>query len=60
MRFVVDDRGVIHSTRFAYTGRTDGRELRVVERLRYTGLGTTTVQPPAWLRTGLNETSATG
>jgi len=60
VRFVVDDRGVIHSTRFAYTGRTDGRELRVVERLRYTGLGTTTVQPPAWLRTGLNETSATG
>lgn len=60
IRFVVDDRGVVHRARFAYTARADGRELRVIERLRYTDLGSTTVRPPTWLRTGLNETSSTG
>lgn len=55
--FVVDDRGAIHSAQFAYTGRADGRELHVVERLRYTELGTATVREPPWIGTALNETS---
>lgn len=58
--FVVNDRGVVHSARFAYMGRADGRELHVVERLRYTELGTATVREPSWIGTAINETSGVG
>jgi hypothetical protein len=54
---VVDARGLVHRVDIAFDGRTGGAVIHVVERLRYSGFGTTRVGPPAWREAAPNEPS---
>lgn len=44
--------GVLRSYRLSYDATVDGRRVRVERRVRYVGAGSTTVERPAWVRTG--------
>lgn len=45
---IVDERGVVHEYRLAYTTRRVDEPVRVVVVVRFTGIGETTVERPAW------------
>jgi hypothetical protein len=53
----VDERGVVHRYRLTYTlVRTDGLLVRGVESVRFTDVGTTTVERPGWYAAAVNAT----
>lgn len=45
---LVDEHGVVHRYRLAYTTDRGGDEARVVGTVRFTDVGTTTVERPVW------------
>jgi hypothetical protein len=51
---VVDSRGIIREYRLEYSGEIDGRPVHGVERVRFTDIGTTTVERPPWSDEALN------
>lgn len=56
LRALVDSRGFVRSLRFAYAARVDGRRIWVQWTTRYTDVGTTTVDRPAWYDGAVNAT----
>ena len=60
MRLLVDERGVVRRHRFAYTATIEATAtVRIVERVRYTDLGNTTVERPPWYDEALRATNGT-
>lgn len=56
----VTDEGLIRSYRFTYEGRVDGRAVRVVRRVEFSGVGTTTVERPPWYDEAVNASDTGG
>jgi len=48
-RLLVDDHGIVHRYRLAYTVTVKGRHLRYERTVHLSAIGTTAVRPPTWL-----------
>lgn len=48
-RLLVDDRGIVHQYRVAYTVTVEDGSLRYERIVRFSAIGTTSVRRPAWL-----------
>lgn len=56
LRAVVDERGMVRRYRLSYAAVIDGDTVRVRRSIRYTGVGTTTVERPPWYDRALEDT----
>lgn len=56
---LVDRRGVVHEYRLNYTASLDGDPVRVSRRVRYTDVGSTTVERPSWYETAVRNATTT-
>ncbi|WP_135853507.1 DUF7537 family lipoprotein [Halorussus salinus] len=55
---LVDERGVVHEYRVAYTATHGNRTTRIERAVRFTALGGTSVERPAWVAEETNATAA--
>ena len=58
-RATIDSRGLVHEYRLRYGGTVSGANVTVVRRVRYTNVGSTTVERPPWYEAAVrNATTA--
>jgi len=58
-RAVVTSQGVIREHRVSYTATTNDGPVRVDRRVRYTDIGNTTIERPAWYEEAIENVSTT-
>ncbi|EMA45417.1 DUF7537 family lipoprotein [Halococcus saccharolyticus] len=56
---LVDRWGLVHEYRLNYTASLDGDPVRVSRRVRYTDLGSTTVERPSWYEAAVRNATTT-